>query len=324
MSPIEEEKLKFLKEKNPDDFKDEGEAKELRINLLGIEIHCHFQNLSQADYLYLENYYQPFLQKNQFIEKTFKVFYTVFKDSRSTLNHPWYGERYPQIQFLFGDKGDATDDEKAYIIERDYCAQGTIDHLYVYGPAPSADNPDSLDNLFAMLFASCNDQHQAMLLHSAAVVEKNHDNKEVAYIFFGKSGAGKSTLAFHASQAFDQKVISSDQTLLRLEKGKLLAQSTSITIPELKRDSPLRTWESYEVAGLIHLTQEGEYGFRQIEERELLKLFIGQSSFYLTPFSNQQAYLDLCTKIIGLNLVKGELTYEKGGNFWGYLEKTDI
>ncbi len=311
MTPIEKEKYKYLHRKAhliKEEFKGLSK-KTLHIQLLGIEILCDLVGIGEGDYQYLLNYYHPFRpQAHIECQKKYHVTYFIFQDERKTLNHPWYSETYPDIQFI-------SEENATYIIERDYFAKGLIDQLSVYGPSPSHDNPDSLDNLFAMLFASCNDQHQAMLLHSAAVVK---DDK--AFVFFGESGAGKSTLAFHCAQSFGQKVISSDQTLLHFKDDSLVAQSTPITIPELKRDSPLRTWDTYEVAALIHLTQKGEVGLRSMDDLDLLKLFVGQSAFYLTPFSNQQAFLNLCSKIVSLPLIKGELTYEKGGNFWHYFK----
>jgi hypothetical protein len=308
-SPIELEKVAFLKSKILKHDEHLGD-KVLTINLLGVLIECSFTNVSIEDFNYLKTYYAPFEHKNQKVEKAYKVHYCAFKDDKRSLDHAWYSERYPEIHFLPHSEGGL---DYNFIIERDYCAY-TPDNLtttYVYGPCPSEGNPDSLDNLFAMLFASCNDQHQALLLHSCAIVKD-----EKAYVFFGQSGAGKSTLAFHAFKNFKNKIISSDQTLLRVDGEKILAQSTPITIPELERNSPLRTWEPYEVAGIFHLTQEGDAGFKKINSIEFFKLFVGQSSFYLTPFSKQQAYMNLCQQILEKNVLKGEIKYFRDSDFW--------
>lgn len=305
-SPIEIEKISFLEENFETPQK--GNSKQLTINLQGVLIECQLFGVEEKDYNYLKDYYRPFFQREQKIERKFSVIYHVFQDDRKTLKHPWYGERYPNIHFL-----KSRDETATFIIERDYCAftKDQLSTTTVYGPSPGHDNPDSLDNLFATIFASCNKLHRALLLHSCAIVKD-----EKAWVFFGISGAGKSTLAFHAYNTFHQKVISSDQTLLRIEEDKIIAQSTPITIPELDRNSPLRTWDSYEVAGIIHLTQEGEVGFRKLSSLDFFKLFIGQSSFYLTPFSDQQAYMNLCQEILEKNILKGEIKYFRDSDFW--------
>ena len=309
LTPIEQEKLSFLSQ-NPE-VKKEDYTQQINIYLLGVMFSCHFKHLPQDAYIQLKNYYQHFqMADHQTVDHSIVVYYDCFTDARATLADRWYCETYPQIHFL--DEGPETN-----IIERDYVAK-TADKLktiFAFGPIPNEGNPDSLDNLLAMLFSSCNIHHQAILLHSATIIKNDK-----AWVFFGESGAGKSTLSFHAFKNFQNKVISSDQTILRIEGDKVLAQSTPITIPELPRDTPMRYWESIEVAGIIHLTKKKEAGFSPLSSTKLMCLFLGQSLFYLTPFSKESEHLETCKEILTKKGLKyGELAYSLGTDFWTHI-----
>lgn len=309
LSLIEHEKLLFLKstvEVNKVEY-----TRHIEIALLGLLVSCHFKNMTQEAFDQLQDYYSPFkpsfdLRYNHHIH----VFYECFADHRSRLHHPWYSEKYPQIHFL--NHGDDT-----LIIERDYIARtpDQLQTLYAYGPIPDLDNPDSLDNLTAMLFSSCHSYHQAILVHSASVIKNGR-----AWVFFGQSGAGKSTLAFHAYQNFQNQVISSDQTILRMDGNKMWAQSTPITIPELPRKSPMRFWEPVEVAGIIHLKQDQKVGYSPLDKTELLRLFLEQSLFYLTPFSDEPWHLEACVQFLSQkNITYGQMSYKRDTDFWMHL-----
>lgn len=312
LTDIEKEKVDFLKDRFIEEQLNSQNQKSISVYLLGVWIHIDFSDLKEKDYEELIQYYQYFQKPNDaHISYEVHVSYACFTDERQSLNHPWYCERYPRIHFL----DEALNNKKVQLIlERDYAAYTTdqLKSVVAFGPRPNKDNPDSLDNLIAMVFASCNQHHPALLLHSATIIK---DDK--AWVFFGQSGAGKSTLAFHAYQNFKNKVISSDQTLLKVDNEKVVAQSTPITIPELPRDTPMREWQPVEVAGLIHLVQKNASSFVELSSQSLLKKFLEQSLMYLTPYSDQQSFLNLSQEILTKeNLIYGELSYEKGSDFW--------
>ncbi len=303
LTEIEKEKLHFLESQNWNrDF-----DSRIDISIFGLTIRLHLNHFSDLDYL--KDYYQHF-QEHGLNNEIINVFYHCFNDERKSLDHYWYNSRYPVTHFI------PRDTDSYYTIERDFFSfTDKLNHvIHAYGATPSLENPDSLDNLITHIFSGHNHIHHNLILHSASVI---HEDK--AYVFYGESGAGKSTLAFHSFINFQKKVISSDQTYLSLRDGKLWAKSTPITIPEIKRNSPMRSWESVEVGALIHLTQIGDYGFRPLSIKERLKKMITQSHFYLTPISDEQRYFELLTQMASLpNLKYGELTYLKDSNFWQY------
>lgn len=306
MTPIENEKLVFLKEKTYDQNLKIRHT--LKVDFFGLIIDICFSNLSNSAFQYLKKYYSPFLSLAD--NSDFVVHYHSFEDSRRTLDHPWYCERYPNIHYQ-------DHENNILIIERDYCAiaEKNFNSLRAFGPEPSELNPDSLDNLLALIFSSSNQKHQGMLLHSATVIKD-----EEAYIFFGKSGAGKSTLAFHCYKSFNQKIISSDQSIVFKRGEQLFVQATPITIPELPRDCPERTWKAYPVKGLIHLVRRNQNTFEKKSSKEIFKPFLEQSQIYLTPFTHQQSYLDLASEVINApHILTGELSYIKDSNFWKHI-----
>ncbi len=311
MTSVEQEKLNFLKGVNHRETSDFL----IQVGIFDIGFNLHLNAISREDYQHLCDYYQYFpMPKHP--KKTLNIYYYAFQDQRSELSHRWYSSRFPYQHFI-----PLEERSSFHIIERDYASLFDKDYLkvFAYGPRPGQDNPDSLDNLLTTLFSSLNNEHDCLILHSAAVVNKNK-----AYIFFGESGAGKSTLAFHCYQNFNQKVISSDQTYLSWDGKKIWAQSTPITIPEIERHSQMREWRPIEVAGFVHLTQNGKVGLKQLDSIDFFKKFICQSDLYLTPLSNQQKFLNMAKSLVGNAHQLGELTYNKNENFWRYFSQEII
>lgn len=304
LTPIEKEKLQFLEkvqhEQNTDFL--------LEVGIFDLKFNLHLSGISQKDYDDLIDYYKHF-KVNESSRETLDIYYYAFEDQKKSLNHEWYCSKYPTRRFINSKKN------SFYIIERDYASYFDYNALkvFAYGPRPGRNNPDSLDNLLTTLFSSLNTAHDCLILHSATVIR----NKK-AYVFFGESGAGKSTLAFHCYQKFNQKIISSDQTYLRWDGEKIWAQSTPITIPEIKRDTPMREWSPIEVEGFIHLTQRGKIGLNQLKVFDFLKKFVCQSDLYLTPLSDQQKFLNIVQALIENGHLLGELCYKKNDNFWKY------
>ncbi len=304
LTEIEKEKYLFLQQRR---FQQSSDFL-LEVGIFDLHFKLHLSGISLQDYHFLCDYYKHF-QVNSSAKKTITIYYQAFQDQRKNLDHEWYCSKWPARHFIPIEENDY------YIIERDYAAylDPKKDHVYSFGPIPCAINPDSLDNLLTTLFTSFNQEHDSLVLHSASVIR---DQK--AYVFFGESGAGKSTLAFHCYENFNQKVISSDQTYLSWNEGRVWAQSTPITIPEIKRSSPMREWAPVEVAGFIHLTQKGEVGLHPLTTVDFFKKFVCQSDLYLSPLSDQQKFLNLAKNLLEHSHLFGELTYEKNQNFWRY------
>ncbi|EQC51389.1 hypothetical protein [Bacteriovorax sp. DB6_IX] len=269
----------------------------------------------QSEYIserYLRCYYKEFLCENSREADCIVNLYS-FDNEYASIGHDIWNERWPRFHFI-----NLEEENKAYIIEREYIAQSSnqLREIDCLVPEINEINPDSLDNLVSTIFSSFMKKSKSLILHSAGVVK---DGK--AYIFFGHSGVGKSTLADLCHKKFGLKIIGSDQVYLRLIEGKLYAQATSITIPEIKRDDPKMFWKPLEVAGLINLSREGEDGFFLKKPSEILANFMKETLIYLTPVTSQEDYMNLLGQIFSIeNIIFGQLKYKKDDNFWDYLK----
>ncbi len=283
----------------------------LIINLLGVRVKLIIRS-EDISLEHLKTYYKFFTEEGQ---SDFDCAVNLFlaPGSMANINHEIWNERYPKCHFLR-----SNDKNGHIIIEREYISKVSdkFDTFDVIIPNVDIYNPDTLDNLISVIFSSFGVTRDALILHAAGVVKEDK-----AYLFYGHSGAGKSTLANLCHKEFDLKIIGSDQVYLRLVSGKLMAQATSITIPEINRNDLNMYRKSVEVVGLYNLTQQGDIGLHQKDRSYLIARFLEESLPYLTPKTDQNCFFNLVTKIFSVsNLKLGQLRYNKNENFWKYLE----
>ena len=253
---------------------------------------------------FVDGYYHHF-RTNKATRDSHKVFYYTLSDPYHQLSHAIYSSKLPYSIFI------NLKDGRYIEINRDYASLIDVqkNFSFVVGPSPSSDNPDSLDNLFSSRFASYFNKHECLILHCSAV-----RIDDFAVIFFGPSGAGKSTIAHTLYQKDGLKVIGSDQCYLRIIENKVVVQSTSVTIPELvNAPENSRERNPLPVKGIFYLDRSiRPHGIQQCEGHKLLNKFLKESFPYLTPFSNEQSYIEVVTKILMTNTCKfGCLSYDK-------------
>ncbi len=217
-------------------------------------------------------------------------------------------------------RGTGQNDQYDVLIQRDFVAK--VDNngskIFAHGPIWSFGTCDSLDNIISYALGRQLIKYQGVILHAACVVKD-----DLAYVFFGASGAGKSTLAEHCYKKHHLKVISSDQLIIKFWGDKLFAQVMPTTIPEFPLDHPAREIKPLPVKCLLHLVQQTDtpFAFKELESIDWLKFFM-RELVYRNEFACEQEILDLSLKIASKSdIIKGEMSYEKGSDFFSQLEQ---
>jgi hypothetical protein len=200
------------------------------------------------------------------------------------------------------------------IIERDFVLKESIEgnSFFVIGPQMSIETCDIIDNLLIYTISKNLLDVDALLLHSACV-----SDGKFAYVFFGASGAGKSTISEFLNKDQNLSVISSDQLIIKLTNGQLVAYSTPTTIPEFHLDHLGREKRPMPIRSIVHLVQsENGFHFKKIDDNLWLKYFM-RELIYRAEFKNSSKLLELSIKIMNNKLIfKGEMSYPKGESFW--------
>lgn len=312
LNKVEQEKLIFLKTQGQK--KEEGPSYNLHLKILGLYLTLKIYHLDQEHKSFLKTYLSPYLIKEH-SKPEITIDYIYFRDDRQDLSHRWWSQRIPLVHHIPFDGTTA-------LIERDLIGIIDCDRTFfrLWGPAISPSNTDSLDNLLTRVMSNCLEQTKTFILHACCVVKDDR-----AYVFFGESGAGKSTLAQYCLSRWGLPLISSDQCYLSVQNNKVMAQTTPITLPELKRDDPLRQWKPTEVAALIHLRRHGQRGAFPKALPDFYRELLGQSLPYLSPGQNTQHLLDILNEVVSTqNLIKGELSYQLEDDIWRYLNSLEL
>lgn len=313
LNALEREKFNFLKSQKETNL---GEGSfHLNLRFLGVDMTLSLHGSKLEEEQFLLEYLRPYLYSG--VQKSrIHVHYVAFRDERRELSHRWWSQRKPRVHFL------KTNETQQVLIDRDLV--GLIskekNQYRVWGPVISEWNTDSLDNLLTLILASQIQKSGTFILHASCIVKD-----EFAYIFYGKSGAGKSTLAQHCLDKWGLSLISSDQCYIQVrDDGSIFAQTTPITFPELERHSPLRVWEAVKVKAVTHLNRNAKKGLYTMKAEESFKKLLEQSLPYLDHHDSGQDLMELISRIVSnQQLIKAELSYQKGESFWSLFENLD-
>jgi hypothetical protein len=265
----------------------------------------------RSDAGFVREYLRPFVPRHASRKADFEIEYRVAPGELENPRAQAWNDPDPEYRV---DRREG----KIRVIQRDFAAWFGMEsgHALAVGPRLGPDSLNTIDNLIQLPVSTQIVAHGGLVLH-AAVVER----QGAAFVFFGDSGVGKSTLAERSWKEDSSRVLSGDQILLRLERGRPVAYPTSSTIPEFPRGHVGWCSEPKPVRALVHLVRgHKDFSYRELSTRQALPLFLKQVLY--APELLEYARLEGTILKAALTLLstpdveRGEMSYSLGTSFW--------